>query len=49
MSRQRSAALALHATAAYTMYWAFFTLDDAAGEWVRAQKGQYLQFLTIHG
>jgi len=51
MSRQRrSAALALHVAAAYTMYWAFFTLDNTpAGEWVRAQKGQYFQFLTIHG
>jgi len=49
MSRQQSAALALHATAAYIMCWAFFTLDDTAGEWVRAQKGQYFQFLTIHG
>jgi len=46
----RTAALALHATAAYIMYWGFSTLDDTpGGEWIRTQKGQHFQFLTIHG
>jgi len=43
-------ALALHATAAYIMYWAFFAIDDTLlGEWIHTRKGQRFQFLTIQG
>ena len=50
MSRRRSAALALHATAAYIMYWGYTALDNSpAGESVRAQECQHFRFLTIHG
>ena len=50
MPRPRAAALALHTTAAYIMYWGFSAIDDTlAGEWIRTQKGQHFQFLTIQG
>ncbi|KAF9643042.1 hypothetical protein BDM02DRAFT_3104938 [Thelephora ganbajun] len=50
MPRPRPGALVLHATAAYLMYWGFSTLDNApAGKWIRTQKGQHFQFLTIQG
>jgi len=46
----RPVALVLHATAAYIMYWGFSALGETlAGEWIRAQKGQHFQFLTIQG
>ena len=50
MPRLRPAALALHATAAWIMYWGYSALIDyPASEWLLAQKCQYYQFLTIQG
>lgn len=50
MPPPQPAALVLHASAAYVMYWGFVALDDAeVGQWIRSQKGQHFQFLTIHG
>ncbi|KAF9780720.1 FAR-17a/AIG1-like protein [Thelephora terrestris] len=50
MIRQRLAAIVFHATTAYIMYWGFSTVDGGpVGEWMRSNKGQHSQFLTIQG
>lgn len=50
MPRSPPAAVALHLAAAYAMYWGYTTMDvGQMGDWVRTQKGQHFQFLTIQG
>lgn len=50
MSRSPPAAVALHLAAAYIIHWGFTAMDDGKlGDWIRTQKGQHFQFLTIQG
>ncbi|VDC06007.1 unnamed protein product [Peniophora sp. CBMAI 1063] len=48
---QRIPAVILYGSAVWTMYWGFFIGLDSTGfdDWVKAQKGGHLQFLTIQG
>ncbi|KZV75745.1 hypothetical protein PENSPDRAFT_34963 [Peniophora sp. CONT] len=48
---RRLAAVVLHGTAVWTMYWGFFVGLDSTGfdDWVQSQKGGHMQFLTIQG